>query len=255
MIFVAEPGACDLCGPLDKMAIPIDKVEKGVNMFPMHPNCRCSSYGHIKMDYKKGGSTLDREVVNGVWGEDANNLQLRQARKAGNKVWITNQAIEKVQFINIPGYSQKENKDIQLFHKQLLDETAQKNNSNELMYILYGNNPVKVFGNQFGVNVNESVNARIALNSSEKRSLTVLHNHPGGSTFSLNDFNFFMGTPSVKTLTIVTNTGRVMYVTKTDSFDFAGAVKKLSDLEINNDDYVEKAFRKLYNYGVRYKLK
>ena len=59
MIFVAEPGACDICGPLDQKAIPIDKVEKGVNMFPMHPNCRCSAYGHIKMDYKEGGSTLD----------------------------------------------------------------------------------------------------------------------------------------------------------------------------------------------------
>lgn len=70
MIFVAEPGACDICGPLDKKAIPIDEVEKGVNMFPMHPNCRCSAYGHIKMNYKAGGSTLDREAPNGVWGED-----------------------------------------------------------------------------------------------------------------------------------------------------------------------------------------
>lgn len=69
MIFVAEPGACDLCGPLDKVAVPIDKVEKGVNFYPMHPNCRCSAYGHIKMDYKAGGSTLDREATNGVWGE------------------------------------------------------------------------------------------------------------------------------------------------------------------------------------------
>lgn len=59
MIYVAEPGACDICGPLDRKAIPIDKVEKGVNMFPMHPNCRCSAYGHIKMNYKSGGSTLD----------------------------------------------------------------------------------------------------------------------------------------------------------------------------------------------------
>lgn len=68
MIFVAESGACDICGPLDKKAIPIDEVEKGVNMFPMHPNCRCSAYGHIEMKYKDGRSTLDREAKNGVWG-------------------------------------------------------------------------------------------------------------------------------------------------------------------------------------------
>lgn len=60
MIYVAESGACDICGPLDKKAIPIDKVEKGVNMFPMHPNCRCSAYGHIEMKYKDGRSTLDQ---------------------------------------------------------------------------------------------------------------------------------------------------------------------------------------------------
>ena len=60
MIFVAEPGACNICGPLDNTAVPIDKVEKGVNMFPMHPNCRCSAYGHIEMRYKDGRSTLDK---------------------------------------------------------------------------------------------------------------------------------------------------------------------------------------------------
>ena len=86
MIFVVEPGACDICGPLDQKAIPIDKVEKGVNMFPMHPNCRCSAYGHIKMDYKAGGCTLDREVPNGVW-ENSVEPELKTGLKqiSGNK--------------------------------------------------------------------------------------------------------------------------------------------------------------------------
>lgn len=59
LIYVAEPGACEVCQALDRKAIPIEDVEKGVNMYPMHPNCRCSSYGHIKMEYKAGGSTID----------------------------------------------------------------------------------------------------------------------------------------------------------------------------------------------------
>lgn len=63
MIYVAEPKACDICSPLDKLAIPIDEVEKGVNMYPMHPNCRCSSYGHIELEYKDGRSTLDEYEV------------------------------------------------------------------------------------------------------------------------------------------------------------------------------------------------
>lgn len=67
LIYVAEVGACKICAPLDGKAIPIDEAEKGVNMYPMHPNCRCSAYGHIKMNYKKGGSTLGREAPNGIW--------------------------------------------------------------------------------------------------------------------------------------------------------------------------------------------
>lgn len=67
MIYVAESGACDRCGQLNGKAIPIDDIQIGYNYFPMHPNCRCSAYGHIKMDYKSGGSTLDQEAKNGVW--------------------------------------------------------------------------------------------------------------------------------------------------------------------------------------------
>ena len=56
LIYVAEPGACEACQALDGVAIPIDKVEKGVNFYPMHPNCRCSAYGHIKMEYMEAMS-------------------------------------------------------------------------------------------------------------------------------------------------------------------------------------------------------
>lgn len=85
LIYVAEPSACDLCGSLDKLAIPIEQVEKGVNMYPMHPNCRCSAYGHIKMDYKAGGSTLDREAPNGVWGNKILEKELEKAYNQGIK--------------------------------------------------------------------------------------------------------------------------------------------------------------------------
>lgn len=85
MIFVAEPGACDLCGPLDQKAIPIDQVEKGVNMFPMHPNCRCSAYGHIKLNYKKGGSTLDDYELWEKDKETAQGIPQKQVSGEGRK--------------------------------------------------------------------------------------------------------------------------------------------------------------------------
>lgn len=89
MIYVAESGACDICGPLDKKAIPIDKVEKGVNMFPMHPNCRCSAYGHIEMKYKDGRSTLDQFEKQ---DESEDNIILEQAGE-NNKDSLSTRAI------------------------------------------------------------------------------------------------------------------------------------------------------------------
>lgn len=59
IIYVAEPGACDLCGPLDKIAIPISEAKMGVNIGPMHPNCKCSFYGQILMEKKDGSTNLD----------------------------------------------------------------------------------------------------------------------------------------------------------------------------------------------------
>lgn len=82
MIFVAEPGACNICGPLDNTAVPIDKVEKGVNMFPMHPNCRCSAYGHIEMKYKDGRSTLDQF---NSWSEKEDDIILQQTGETNKK--------------------------------------------------------------------------------------------------------------------------------------------------------------------------
>lgn len=82
MIFVAESGACDICKPLDNTAVPIDKVEKGVNMFPMHPNCRCSAYGHIEMKYKDGRSTLDEFEK---WNESEDSIILEQTGENNKK--------------------------------------------------------------------------------------------------------------------------------------------------------------------------
>ncbi|HFI0087824.1 TPA: minor capsid protein [Streptococcus suis] len=231
--FIAEPSACPNCAKKDGKIFKVEDMIPGENAPPMHPWCHCSTGAHV-------GDSIPK---------------LGQARKSGDKVFITDQSIQKVPLINIPGYSAVESSNIQLAHKQLLAEARDKNNSDEIMYIWLGEKPIKVFGDQFGVEINSHADARFILNSSKQRTLTVLHNHPGGSTFSLNDFNFFMGTPSVKTLTVVSNTGRVMYVTKTDSFDFVGAVKILKEIDKIIDSDIERVFKKMYNHGIRYKLK
>lgn len=59
LIYVAEPDACDICASLADTAIPIEKVEMGLNFYPMHPNCKCSAYGHIHLEATDGSTTLD----------------------------------------------------------------------------------------------------------------------------------------------------------------------------------------------------
>ena len=59
MIYVTEPGACDVCAPLENKAIPIEDIEIGINQPPMHPNCYCSMYGHIEMIDIYDNSSLD----------------------------------------------------------------------------------------------------------------------------------------------------------------------------------------------------
>ena len=48
-IYIAEPGACLHCAALDNTAIPIGEEIPGYNYPTMHPNCRCSSYGVIRL--------------------------------------------------------------------------------------------------------------------------------------------------------------------------------------------------------------
>ncbi|MCU0081869.1 minor capsid protein [Streptococcus danieliae] len=240
-IYLPETSACKICKPLDEKVFRLDDMQSGKNAPPMHPFCKCTIASHYA-----DGNKYNDGVADGV---------LNQARRVGEKVAITDQAISKVPKVIIPGYTSAQNGNLQLMHKQLLTEARDKNNSNELMYILLGETPVKIFGNQTEVDINSSADARFILNSSNRQTLTALHNHPGGSTFSLNDFNFFMGTPSIKTLTIVTNTGRVMYVTKTEAFDFFGAVTAIKTLDLTDEKYVEKAIKSMYNYGIRYKLR
>lgn len=58
-VYVAEPGACKLCSPLDGKLIELRKMEPGVNVAPLHPFCRCSFYGVIEMKRKDGTSNTD----------------------------------------------------------------------------------------------------------------------------------------------------------------------------------------------------
>lgn len=56
-VYVAEPGACLTCASLDQTIIPVDEAVGGLNYPTMHPNCRCSTYGIIKLVYVDTGKS------------------------------------------------------------------------------------------------------------------------------------------------------------------------------------------------------
>ena len=52
-VYISEPTACDICKPLDGQHFKIKDREVGVNYYPMHPFCKCSSaayYDSEKLD-------------------------------------------------------------------------------------------------------------------------------------------------------------------------------------------------------------
>nr|DAF27063.1 MAG TPA: minor capsid protein [Caudoviricetes sp.] len=185
--------------------------------------------------------------------------ELNQARKKGNFVDITDQAIDKVKFVRVSGMSVEESLNLQLAHKELLQDAMVNNASREVMHILIpGSNPLSVRGGHNMVDPNSNDIARFILNSSKKRSLVVAHNHPGLSGFSLNDLLFFLRTDSVGTLTIVTNQGKVMYMTKSPKFELNEALKKIqtfAKVNQNLEDHVDSIIKSLYNVGVESKVR
>lgn len=200
-----------------------------------------------------------REQLNSF--EESHGFELKdvlsQAKKHDLKVNITPQAIEKVPLVNIPALSDVENRNIQLMHKQLLEDAMKNNHSNEVAYILSKNGVSKVYGTENTVDFAKSHETELLLKLSPERSLDVLHNHPKGSTFSLEDIDFFVRTNSVRSLTIVTNQGKVMYLIKTKKVSMQKMVKSLYNLTYSNDltANIDKIADSLYTLGVKYKVR
>lgn len=200
-----------------------------------------------------------REQLNSF--EESHGLELKdvlkQAKKHDLKVNITPQAIEKVPLVNIPTLSDVENRNIQLMHKQLLEDAMKNNHSNEVAYILSKNGVSKVYGTEDTVDFAKSHETGLLLKLSPERSLDVLHNHPKGSTFSFDDIVFFVNTDSVRSLTIVTNQGKVMYLIKTKAVYAREVNTVLSQLTYTNDmsESIDNISKVLYNYGVKFKVR
>lgn len=175
----------------------------------------------------------------------------------GTKIKITSQAIEKVKLVNIKGNSNRNNILMQKIHKELLQFAKEENNSNEVATLINLNNSDRtsfVKGNRHEVDIYSNAEIYHLLMTAEKQSLTLCHNHPGATDFSANDISVFMRHNTIKTMTIVTNKGKVKSISKDDKFQLAEASKLMKKCMIENNNNLEKGIedflKKCYSIGV-----
>lgn len=178
-------------------------------------------------------------------------------KNRGEKVLITDQAIEKVQSVAPSDLPSNITQMLTQTHKELLKYSMDENESNEvagLIDIFTGKRTDFVKGDRHSVDIYSDVNTYHNLVSKSRNSLILCHNHPGLTDFSANDIGVFMRHSSVKTMTIVTNLGKVSYISKTKHFDY----KKTADLMKdclkqsgpNIDKGIENFLKKCYSVGI-----
>lgn len=254
-----------ICRHYDKKVFKVKDMMPGVNAPPMHPHCRSTTVPYVGNWRDK--FFKDRQGKYRLKDEDAQAIDTNRVEEAHKpkKHWITESDIENVEFVSIPGHTEEESRYIQEQHKRLLRKAMTENDSNEYAFVSKGKDdkePAEEKGTQYGVNFGAGTKAERRLSEGAKRSVIMMHNHPGSSIFSLQDIMFFNRNNSIKTMTIVTNLGQVKYITKLKSYD----AEKVAELGLKiltsmdeariNTTNIELFLRLLYNKGmIKYKVR
>nr|DAZ08139.1 MAG TPA: minor capsid protein [Caudoviricetes sp.] len=141
-----------------------------------------------------------------------------EPQKRGVKTIITQKTIDNIGQFQYPGFTKRENELMLQAQKELLAIARDKNNSNEVAMvltsdlkgktILLGNDNLLDFG---------TAKAKNILAGGE--SLYIIHNHPRGYGFSLDDIHILTDNNSVKSISLITNSGRIETLQKTANYD------------------------------------
>lgn len=112
VIVITEPGACKLCKLHDGNIVDIDKAEMGKNVPIWHPFCRCTVSAYYEYE--------DENII--------------QSGGDGKVYPISDKTISNLETPYIESLSKKENEKLNEYHKMLLKEARDKNNSMEVAY-------------------------------------------------------------------------------------------------------------------------
>lgn len=239
---------CDRCGSLDGSVFDTDKAVEGENFPPIHPRCRCVTImadvnltSRIARDpltgenYKVNGSMTFDEWKNSLSDEQKNALKyVANAEKRGiikentsDKpiTKITDKIINKVPKVEVPNFTEEQNVYLQQQHKELLRYARDNNDNKEVAFVFESDltNRSELLGTDERLDLGMAVIGK-------GQNVVVLHNHPRNSSYSNLDIDFFIGSDSVSTMTIVKNNGGVETITKGEKYEKDTFIKEWNRL-------------------------
>ena len=250
---------------------------KGGHAEHIHANCDCeyairfdgrstvAGYDPDKYlrQYRAAGSDVNAlRRVNYAANRERINAQKRAAyalrqKNRGQKVAITDIAIQKVPLVAPNGADHQTAFFIQETHKELLRFAQKQNDSNEVACLLdltTGEKLDFVKGDQISVDIERDAASYHWLRNSPEKSLMLCHNHPGQSYFSDSDLVLFLEHEAIGTLSIVTNQGKVWTISKTQGYNFKTAFSEFKKCILtsngNHDKAIDSFLKNGYNYGV-----
>lgn len=164
---------------------------------------------------------------------------LEQAKKRDHKIFITDVALGKITKSAVPKYSKVQNSLIDEVHKELLTRSKNSNNSNEVACLFNLNSGERAYrnGSEHKVNIFENPIAYAMADSAEDKSLFLAHNHPSTQTFSYSDLGVFLYNDSIGSMSVVSNTGDVHILFKSDSYSYTKAIEKLMNIKDEFGEY------------------
>lgn len=248
---------CEWCSKLVGTYRYPEEAPDGSDVWRRHENCRCT------VDYDPGKGKV-QDVWSKKWKEPKEVLEYRkriglEQHKDGDKVFITEQAIQKIRPIYLKDYTDENVNFSFQIRKELLEFAREKNNSDECACIIDLINNRKsnfITGDKISVDIFANPDIYHLIHTSSENTLELTHNHPGLSDFSANDINIFMKYRSIKSISIVTNQGKTLILNKTNRFDLKKAGKAMNEsLEKAEsiDQAIENFLKKCYSFGVERK--
>ena len=156
--------------------------------------------------------------------------ELEQAKRRDRKIYITDVAIDKVPLIEYKGFTEIQNKIMQVLAQEVLTVSKDINESNEVAITcdLGGQDPLDNYGVALGteheVNILADTLSNHILFSRESVAVVILHNHPSSQTFSLQDIQFFIEFPMIEVIVVVSNQGTVHYLKRDKDYNVKQAI-------------------------------